>query len=72
QRALALPRALEAGRSAHAAGGDPVAATRAALNGLEPDYVELIDLEGITVLAAAARIGSTRLIDNVTLEGDPR
>ncbi|MBA3736324.1 MAG: pantoate--beta-alanine ligase, partial [Actinobacteria bacterium] len=41
QRALALPRALEAGRSAHAAGGDPVAATRAALNGLEPDYVEL-------------------------------
>ncbi|MCA1682863.1 MAG: pantoate--beta-alanine ligase [Actinobacteria bacterium] len=72
QRALALPRALEAGRSAHAAGADPVAATRAALNGLEPDYVELIDLEGLTVLAAAARIGATRLIDNVTLEGDPR
>ncbi|MDX6401725.1 MAG: pantoate--beta-alanine ligase, partial [Gaiellaceae bacterium] len=62
QRALALPRALEAGRSAHAVGADPVAAARAALNGLEPDYVELIDLEGITVLAAAARIGATRLI----------
>jgi pantoate--beta-alanine ligase len=72
QRALALPRALEAGRSAHAAGADPVAATRAALNGLEPDYVELVDLNGGTVLAAAARIGATRLIDNVTLEGDPR
>jgi pantoate--beta-alanine ligase len=72
QRALALPRALEAGRRAHTAGADPVAATRAALNGLEPDYVELIDLEGVTVLAAAARIGATRLIDNVTLEGDRR
>jgi pantoate--beta-alanine ligase len=72
QRALALPRALAAGRSAHAAGSDPVAATRAALNGLEPEYVERIDLEGVTVLAAAARIGPTRLIDNVVLEGDLR
>src|SRR5205814_2292645 len=40
QRALALPRALEAGRAAP----DPVAATRAALNGLEPEYVEVLDL----------------------------
>jgi pantoate--beta-alanine ligase len=68
--ALALPRALEAGRTAHLAGTDPVAAARAALNGLEPDYVELLDLDGVTVLAAAARIGPTRLIDNVVLEGD--
>ncbi|MGZ4355801.1 MAG: pantoate--beta-alanine ligase [Gaiellaceae bacterium] len=67
-QALALPRALEAGRSAHAQGSDPVAAARAALNGLEPEYVELLDLDGITVLAAAARVGSTRLIDNVILE----
>jgi pantoate--beta-alanine ligase len=68
--ALALPRALAAGRSAHVHGSDPVSAARAALNGLEPDYVELVDLDGATVLAAAARVGSTRLIDNVVLEGE--
>jgi pantoate--beta-alanine ligase len=72
QRALALPRALEAGRSAHLDCSDPVAAARAALNGLEPDYVELIDLDGVTVLAAAARVGATRLIDNVVLKGELR
>ena len=66
QRALALPRALEAGRAAP----DPVAATRAALNGLEPEYVEVLDLGDTRVLAAAARVGSTRLIDNVVLEGE--
>ncbi len=70
QRALALPRALEAGRSAHVQGSDPVAAARAALNGLESEYVELLRLDGAVVLAAAARIGSTRLIDNIVLEGD--
>jgi pantoate--beta-alanine ligase len=69
QQALALPRALEAGRSAHVQGSDPVAAARGALNGLEPDYVELVDLGDATVLAAAARIGTTRLIDNILLEG---
>ena len=69
-RALALPRALEAGRSAYAEGADPVAAARGALNGLEPEYVELLDLDGITLLAAAARVGSTRLIDNIVLEGE--
>jgi pantoate--beta-alanine ligase len=63
ERALALPRALEAGRSA----ADPVAAARAAFNGLEPEYVEVLDLGDIKVLAAAARVGSTRLIDNVVL-----
>jgi pantoate--beta-alanine ligase len=62
-RALALPRALEAGRSA----SDPVAAARAAFNGLEPDYVEIVDLGDMKVLAAAARVGTTRLIDNVVL-----
>jgi pantoate--beta-alanine ligase len=66
RRALALPRALEKARSAP----DPVAAARSELNGLDPEYVDLLDLDGVTVLAAAARVGSTRLIDNVVLEGD--
>ena len=68
EQALALPRALETGRSA----ADPVAAARAALNGLEPDYVEVIDVGDARVLAAAACVGSTRLIDNVVLEGELR
>src|SRR5262245_15337150 len=66
QEALALPRALETARGAD----DPVAAARAALNGLEPDYVELLRVDGATLLTAAARVGSTRLIDNVIVEGD--
>jgi pantoate--beta-alanine ligase len=68
ERALALPRALETARSA----ADPVAAARAALNGVEPEYVELLELDGVKVLAAAVRVGSTRLIDNVPLEGGKR
>jgi pantoate--beta-alanine ligase len=68
--ALALPRALEAGRSAHAEGSDAVAAVRGALNGLVPEYVEVVDLGDVTVLAAAARVGTTRIIDNVVLEGE--
>jgi pantoate--beta-alanine ligase len=70
RRALALPRALDAGRSAHARGSDPVRAARRALNGLAPDYVEVLDLGDVTVLAAAARVGSTRIIDNIVLEGE--
>jgi pantoate--beta-alanine ligase len=66
QLALALPRALEAARSA----ADPVAAARAALNGLDPEYVELLHVGDATLLTAAARVGSTRLIDNVVLEGE--
>jgi pantoate--beta-alanine ligase len=65
ERALALPRALEAARSAT----DPVAAARAAMNGLEPEYVELLRVGDATLLTAAARVGQTRLIDNVVLEG---
>ena len=38
-RALAIPRALSAGLAAHAAGGDPAAAARAELAGLEVDYI---------------------------------
>ena len=64
--ALGLPRAL-----ASAAGEpDPVAAARASLNGLEPEYVEVLDLGDAKVLAAAVRVGSIRLIDNVLLEGE--
>ena len=43
---------------------------RALLNGLEVDYLEVADFEP-RVLAAAVRVGKTRLIDNVVLEGDP-
>ena len=70
--ALALPRALESGADAYRRGGDPVVAARAQLNGLEADYVELAYFDGQLVLAAAARVGSTRLIDNVVLEGEPQ
>jgi pantoate--beta-alanine ligase len=55
--ALALPRAL--------ATKDLVAA-RAQLHGLDVDYVEIAPFDP-PVLAAAVRIASTRLIDNVPL-----
>jgi pantoate--beta-alanine ligase len=61
RKALALPRAL--------ATHDPRRA-RELLDGLEVDYVEVADFEP-RVLAAAVRVGSTRLIDNVVLEGEP-
>lgn len=66
ERALALPRALEGARSTD----DPVAAARAGLNGLEPEYVELLRVGDATLLTAAARVGATRLIDNVVVEGE--
>jgi len=69
ERALALPRALLAGATAYTQGADAVRATRSFLNGLTPDYVELIELGDATVLAAAVRIGNVRLIDNVLLKG---
>ena len=56
ERALALPRAL-------------AARDRSELDGLEVDYFEEADFEP-RVLAAAVRVGGTRLIDNVVLEGD--
>jgi pantoate--beta-alanine ligase len=61
-RALALPRAL-ATRDADAA--------RALLEGLDVDYVEVADFDP-PVLAAAVRVGSTRLIDNVVLTEEER
>jgi pantoate--beta-alanine ligase len=72
RRALALPRALAEGAAAHRRGSDAVAAARAALDGLDPEYVDVVDLGDASVLAAAARVGETRLIDNVVLEGELR
>jgi pantoate--beta-alanine ligase len=58
KRALALPRALATKDSARA---------RALLDGLDVDYVEVAPFDP-PVLAAAVRVGSTRLIDNVPLD----
>jgi pantoate--beta-alanine ligase len=68
ERALGLPRALASAADT----ADPVAAARSSLNGLEPEYVEVLELGDTKVLAAAIRVGSTRLIDNVLLEGEIR
>jgi pantoate--beta-alanine ligase len=71
--ALALPRALEAGLHVHRAGRSPdqvIAATRQLLEAegrLTVDYVAVANLDGLT-LAAAVRVGGTRLIDNVLLD----
>ncbi|HEY5057862.1 MAG TPA: pantoate--beta-alanine ligase [Gaiellaceae bacterium] len=70
EQARTIPDALTAGAVAFEAGGDPIAATRAALDGLTPDYVELLDLDGALLLATAVRVGSIRLIDNILLKGD--
>ena len=61
EQALAIPRALATGDADQA---------RAVLvtAGLDPDYVAVADLDGPT-LAVAARVGETRLIDNVLLKG---
>jgi pantoate--beta-alanine ligase len=61
ERALALPRAL--------ATRDPQRA-RELLAGLDVDYVEVPPFDPL-VLAGAVRVGSTRLIDNMPLEGGP-
>jgi pantoate--beta-alanine ligase len=62
QAALALPRALATKDRAQA---------RNLLGGLDVDYVEVADLDGQRVLAAAVHVGKTRLIDNIVLEGEP-
>ena len=62
EAALALPRAL--------ATRDPDRA-RELLAGLDVDYVAVADFDP-PVLAAAVRVGSTRLIDNVVLDQGDR
>ncbi len=78
--AVALPRALGEAAEALAAGGDVAEAlskarTRLGAAGFAVDYVELADAETLGApapgqprrLFAAARIGGTRLIDNVAV-----
>lgn len=86
-RALALSRALQAAERAAAAGERDAAAIRAqALAALtpfavEPEYLELVDpetldpverVEADVLVAIAARVGSTRLIDNTLIHADGR
>ncbi|HEX8300138.1 pantoate--beta-alanine ligase [Sphingomonas sp.] len=79
-KAVALPRALGAAERTIATGGDPAAALAQAIDtlsaaGFDVDYVELRDaatlgspIEGQPMrLLAAARIGGTRLIDNIAV-----
>ncbi len=80
-RALVLSRALFAGRDAGAQGAKAVREAAAAVldgaDGISLDYLALIDplsfteapddFRGEAVLALAARVGSTRLIDNVSI-----
>ena len=82
-RATVLYRSLEAGRAWWSAGERDPAAVEAAAHellatvpGVEVDYVALVEPDGFEpvkqaeagqVLAAAARLGRTRLIDNVIL-----
>ena len=67
-RALAIPRAIDAGVAAFKAGHDPVAAAQAKLTGLDVDYVAVATFSGHPTLAIAARVGRIRLIDNARLD----
>lgn len=81
-RAVAMPRALSAAARALSGGGEPDAALGQAqatlvAAGFEIDYVALVDAETLAPdpapgrarrLLAAARIGTTRLIDNVAVD----
>ena len=81
-RATALFRALRAGREALRTSGDPRRAETAmqaelrGTPGVEPDYASAVEPEtfaparpgGPTLLVVAARVGSTRLIDNLLVE----
>jgi pantoate--beta-alanine ligase len=79
-RAVALSRGLRAAEQAVAAGErDPARirdAVQAHLDGVEADYVAVVDPEtfqpvdavnGHVLVAVAARVGATRLIDNISL-----
>jgi pantoate--beta-alanine ligase len=81
RQAVALSRALRAAEAAVATGERDVAAiaaaARAEMNGVEPDYLALVDpdsfqpvqnVDGRVLVAVAARIGVTRLIDNTIVQ----
>jgi pantoate--beta-alanine ligase len=81
ERALSLSRALEAVRDAVGAGerdpGAAEAAGRAAMDGVAPDYLAVVDpdslervgeIDGRVLVVVAARVGPARLIDNVLVE----
>jgi len=85
ERALALHDALRVAEAALQAGErDAAALRRTALqamqqHGIEPDYLELVSTEdlspvarvdGTALLAVAARVGPTRLIDNTILSAN--
>jgi pantoate--beta-alanine ligase len=80
-RALALSRALRAAEAAVASGerdaGAIATAARAAMDGVEPEYLALVDPDSFqpittvddrVLVAVAARIGATRLIDNTIVQ----
>jgi pantoate--beta-alanine ligase len=87
ERALALRHALQAAESAVAAGvleaGAVEAAARAAMapHHVEPEYLALVDpetlapverIDGDVLVAVAARVGTTRLIDNTLISPNGR
>jgi pantoate--beta-alanine ligase len=80
RRAVALSRGLRAAEAAVAAGERDAAAiaaaARAAMDAVEPEYLALVDpdsfqpvqnVNGRVLVAVAARIGATRLIDNAII-----
>jgi pantoate--beta-alanine ligase len=90
ERAVALSRALQAAERAAGDGERDAGAVRAAALGalrdfdVEPEYLELVSpetltpvdvLDGDVLVAVAARVGTTRLIDNTLIHtngSDPR
>jgi pantoate--beta-alanine ligase len=84
ERALALKAALDAAQAAHADGVNDAAAVAARAReamtsfDVEPEYLVLVDpntlapvaaIDGEVLVAVAARVGETRLIDNTILNG---
>jgi pantoate--beta-alanine ligase len=80
EQALSLSRGLNAAKQAYDGGERDAhaleAAARARLNGLEPEYVAVVDptsftplttVDGPALIAVAAHVGAVRLIDNVPL-----